>query len=290
MSLWARLKSTIKYLTPPVLIDLTRSLGNLIHLWIIEWEYMPDGWATERTNPKIKGWNVESVLEAYKSRWTAFVKNLEGTAPFGASPESLTFRQIDLVFHNTIMSYAYAFTLASRYRSSISMLDWGGGIGHYYLISKTLVPDLKIEYHCKDVPVLAEHGQTLFPEAYFYADETCLARQYDFVLVSTSLHYSQDWRSLLERLARATDGYLFVTQLPIVHQISSFVFVQRPYQYGYNTEYLGWCLNHDEFLKYAETAGLELMRQFVTGQQPVIHRAREQCQYYGFLFRPFSKK
>jgi putative methyltransferase (TIGR04325 family) len=279
-------KQTIKYLAPPCLIDLARRLKMIVRRERPEWEYVPEGWARAQADDKITGWNVQSVLEAYKAKWPAFVHQLEGTAPLGTSPESHTLQQNDLAFHNTMMVYAYALTLASWQKASITMLDWGGGIGHYYLISKTLLPGLEIDYHSKDMPVFIEHGRRLFPQAHFYADESCLTQRYDFVLASTSLHYSQDWSAVLARLAKATAGYILITQLPIVYQSRSFVFVQRPYRYGYNTEYLGWCLNRAEFLDRAKEAELELVREFLTGHQVLIARAPEPCEYRAFLFRP----
>ena len=288
MNNWAKVKSTIRDLTPPLL---WRSLSQLRSLQAtkeqnhIEWEYIPEGWQALKTDPNIKGWNVESVLEAYKANWPNFLKTLEGTLPFGISPESSSQAYTNFIFHNLMMTYAYALSLSTRHKSSISMLDWGGGIGHYYLLSQNLVPALEIDYHCKDVPVLAEHGRSLFPKAHFYTDETCLERKYDFVLVSGSFQYSQDWVSALKGLAQATGGYLFITRLPIAHQAPSFVIVQRPYQYGYNTEYLGWCLNRGEFLQCAQKLGLELIREFVVEPLPPIHRAPEQPEHWGFLFR-----
>jgi hypothetical protein len=83
----------------------------------------------------------------------------------------------------------------------------------------------------------------------------------------------------------AAAGFLFVTRLPVVQTHASFVFVQRPYAYGYNTEYWGWCLNQAEFLAQASQAGLTLVREFVTGEAPVITDAPEQCEYRGFLFQ-----
>jgi len=73
--------------------------------------------------------------------------------------------------------------------------------------------------------------------------------------------------------------------MPFVLQAPSFVFVQRPYMYGYNTEYLGWCLNLTDFLNETSRLGLELVREFVVGERPRIINAPEQCQYRGFLFR-----
>jgi hypothetical protein len=108
--------------------------------------------------------------------------------------------------------------------------------------------------------------------------------KYDFVLASASFQYSQDWKLALKGLAKATDGYLLITRIPIVHQVPGYVIVQRPYQYGYDTEYLGWCLNRDEFLDTAKDLGLNLVREFVAQASPFVHHAPEQPEYLGFLF------
>ncbi|MEI6370131.1 MAG: hypothetical protein WCO49_10520 [Nostocales cyanobacterium ELA608] len=192
------------------------------------------------------------------------------------------------MFHNIVITYGYVLALTSRQKSELSLLDWGGGIGHYYLISQKLIPDLIIDYHCKDVPILAEYGQELFPKAHFYSDESCLSRKFDLVFASTSLHYSQNWQHTLKGLAEATSGYLFITRLPIVHQVASYVMVQRPYEYGYNTEYLGWCLNKDEFLSVAASFNLGVIREFISQVSPYIHNAPAQPQYWGFLFAPIK--
>lgn len=291
MSNWANVKPLIRDLTPPLIWRSLRRLRSLpaSQAQLIEWEYIPEGWEAAKTDPNIKGWNVESVLEAYKANWSTFLKSLEGTLPFGISPESGSEKRTNLLFHNLMMTYAYALSLSTRHKSSISMLDWGGAIGHYYLLTQKLLPDLEIDYHCKDVPVLADYGRSLFPQARFYADETCLERTYDFILVSGSFQYSKDWVSLLKSLSGATGEYLFITRLPVVHQAASFVMVQRPYQYGYDTEYLGWCLNRGEFIQGAQQAGLEVIREFVVEPLPPIHRAPEQPEHWGFLFRKPAK-
>lgn len=251
----------------------------------ILWEYMPDGWETEKRDQDIKGWNVQSVLDTYIAGWPIFVAHLGSTHPLGFWYEVHDRMNTNLIPHNIHMSYAYALALASRSQDRISMLDWGGAIGQYYKLSRTLFPDLEIEYHCKEVSLLAEHGRSLFPEAHFHSDESCLGRTYDFVLASSSIHYTKDWATLVRRLAGATGKYLYITRIPIVEHAESFVFVQRPYTTGYNTEYLGWCLNRGELLRVAQDAGLSLVREFVMGENPEIERAPEQNMYRGFLFR-----
>ena len=282
------LKEILKLITPPVFLHLVKFLRKR-SITRREWEYIPGGWAYADKHAEIKGWNVQNVLDVYKEKWPQFVDMLGGTAPLGVSHESDLTTNLDIQSHNAMMSFGYALGLASHHKDRISMLDWGGGIGHYYLLAKALHPDMDIEYHCKDVPVLSGYGAQLFPQQHFYQDELCLERKYDFVLASTSIHYTQDWKTLMMQLAGATCGYLYIANLPSIQQASSFVFVQRPYQYGYNTEYLGWCLNRTEFLHTAKHSGLVLLREFIYGYQPVIFGAPEQNSYHGYLFRVHSE-
>jgi putative methyltransferase (TIGR04325 family) len=184
------------------------------------------------------------------------------------------------------MCFGYVLVLAHAGQPKLSMLDWGGGLGHYLLLAQTLSPGVEVDYHCKDVPLLVAEGKRMLPEATFYSDDSCLARRYDLVLASGSMHYDSDWRHVLSGLAAATVRYLFVTRLPVIHVAASYVFIQRPYRYGYNTEYLGWCLNRNEFLEEAGKVGLHLVREFVTGERPAIEGAPEQCEYRGYLFAP----
>ncbi|WP_156120470.1 hypothetical protein [Neosynechococcus sphagnicola] len=277
-------------MTPPLVWQLARRLWlnqpvQTPDSSVPEWEYIPEGWDYLDQHPEVKGWNVSEVLAVYQEKWPRFVEMVQGTTPLGISHESNLATKTDIVSHNIMITFGYAIALAAQGRQSLTFLDWGGGIGHYYLLSKALLPNITINYHCKDVPVLTNYGQELFPHAHFYADESCLEQTYDFVLVSGSLQFSQDWLGILNRLSQVTGNYLLVTNCPTLQQTPSFVFIQRPYKYGYNTEYLGWCLNRHELITCCQTAGLELVREFVNGHRPLIKNAPEQNEYRGFLFR-----
>lgn len=280
------LRRFLREVTPPFIPKAIEALRKKRHGGAPAWEYMPQGWDAQSDDAAIKGWDVQSILETYKKKWPEFLNNLEGVRPFAFSPEANDPDIPDLAFHNSLMSYAYALARTAWGQSTISMLDWGGGIGHYIEFNRRLFPALEVDYHCKELPLLAAYGQELFPEAHFYSDETCLQRKYDFVVSSSSLQYARDWRDLVNKLASATSGFLFITLLPTVTESASYVMVQRPYEYGYDTEYLGWCINRSELLECAEAAGLELEREFMIGTKPDIHKAPGQCEYRGFLFRP----
>lgn len=233
-----------------------------------------------------RGWDVDSVVAAQAQRWPTFVERLVGHAPLSSPPDAIDPAVVDINYHNSVMVLAYALALTARGKTSISMLDWGGGIGHSWKIASALLDDVSIEYHCKDLSRLVEYGRALAPSAHFYADDAYQERSYDFVLASSALQYSPTWQSTFRGLAEVTDGYMLLTAIPIVHESPSFVFLQRPHHYGYNTEYLAWCLNRDEVLTEAAAAHLLVVREFELGYEPPIAGAPEQCRYRAFLFRP----
>lgn len=288
------LKDVTRLVLPPAGYAGLRELRRRLRRAPREWEYVPEGWHALQSDSRLKGWNEASVADTYRSRWLAYRAALESTLPLSVTSEHIPgpalaqapYGEVDVLLHNTVMSYAYALSRSARGRQDLSLLDWGGGVGHYALLSQTLFPDLRIDYHCKDVPATIAVGRQLLPQATFYDDDdSCFSRTYDLALASGSLHYAQDWQAVLGRLAAASSGYVFVTQLPIVHRAPPFVFVQRAYQYGYHTEYLGWCLRREELLEVAAGHRLRLVREFVTGFKPPVHRTPEPPEYRAFLFR-----
>jgi putative methyltransferase (TIGR04325 family) len=171
-------------------------------------------------------------------------------------------------------------------RERISVLDWGGGVGQYFPLARALLPEVKIDYHCKDVPVLASVGRELLPEISFYDDDSCLDRRYDLVLAAGSLQYVEDWQNTLRRLAGATQRYLLLTRTPTVGQSQSFVVLQRGQPYGFGTDVLEWFFNRYELLECAAGTGMRLVREFVMLDQTPAAGVPEQAQYRGFLFEP----
>ncbi len=270
-------------LLPPLLYDALRALRPLGRR--PAWEYLPGGFAS--LPPASRGWNDASVLAAQRERWPAFLAAIEGSGPLGVAHESPAIGREDLAAHNTVMAFGYVLARAAHGRARLSLLDWGGGIGHYAALARALMPEVGLDYHCRDLPLLCAHGRTLFPEARFHEDDAgCLARAYDLVLASSSLQYHEDWRGTLARLAPAVGAWLFVTRLPTVRRVPSFVVVQRPHAHGYHTEYAGWFINRGELVAHAQSLGLRLEREFLIDERVSVPRAPEPCEYRGFLFRP----
>jgi putative methyltransferase (TIGR04325 family) len=266
-----------------------RAVGRVVP-WLREWEYVPEGWARQHADPEIAGWNTTGVLEAYRAKLPAVRKALDGTGPidFPTSPALPTEKGAEWE-QRAILAYAYALALASRGRDRVSILDWGGGVGVFYLLTTALLPaEVEIDYHVKDVPVLCAYGRKELPEAHFHEDESCLERRHDLVLASSSLQYSEDWTRVLEGLAAATAGHLFLTRVPVVRRSDSFVVRQRVRPYGAKAAYLSWVFNRGELVGAATGSGMELVREFVLGYRPSIRGAPEQDETRGFLFRAVS--
>ena len=235
----------------------------------------------------MRGWNVPSVADAQKRKWEAYQQSLRGTAPLGINHESRWKPTSgDLRDHNTLVSFAYVLALAAWQKQRLSLLDWGGGMGHYYVLSKALLPTVDIDYFCHDVPLLCQAGREVLPQAHFFdSPQEAFSRSYDFVLASSSVWYEEEWRPLLDKLIRVADPYLYVSRMIFVNRVPSYVAVQRPWAVGYGTEYLCWILNKKEFLDHVLSRGMELVREFLISSAQHIHRAPEQGDYRGFLFR-----
>jgi putative methyltransferase (TIGR04325 family) len=289
----SRLKAFLRAVLPPVVVDATRPIRRRREQ--PRWEYVPEGWA-RHVAPGI-GWDVATVGARHRAIWDRWLGVLSGTGALGVDfwmymrdaelgAESGT----DLDFaHNSVMILGYVLARTAQQRKRISVLDWGGGVGQYAPLARTLLPEVEIEYHCKDVPVLNAIGRNLLPDVTFHDDNSCLDRRYDLVLVSSSLQYIEQWQNALRGLAGATENYLLLTRTPTVANYPSFVVVQRGQPYGFGTDVLQWFLNRDELLECAAEADLKLVREFVIMDATPAKGVPEQMRSRGFLFEPGGK-
>ncbi|MGE5273848.1 MAG: methyltransferase, TIGR04325 family [Verrucomicrobiota bacterium] len=245
-----------------------------------EWEYVPEGW--ERP---VKGWDVEAVARAYGAKWPDYLAAIEAPNPLGVHHETAGVTTGDVSAHNVLVAFAYVVALAARGRNRLSVLDWGGGLGHCWALARSVVPGLELEYHVKETPAVCAQGNGVAPDVHFHEDDSCLDRSYDLVVASSSLQYAEDWRGLLDRLAGAAESHLYVVRVPVALSAPSFVVLQRAHAYGYETEYVGWILNRHEFLAYAAGSGVSLAREFLLDARFSAEGAPETpVEHRGFLF------
>lgn len=276
------LRSIVKRLLPPVLADAIRRLMPAQSAGPGEFEVVGTEWPSDTSeNP---GWADDRIARDQARRWPIFVASIAAPAPLDTPHEIENGTHPNMAFHNTYMCFGYVMGTAARQRTNLSVLDWGGGVGNYYAVMGSMWPDLKIEYHCKDLPAFCREGRRLLPESHFYEDDTCLSRRYDLVMASGSLQCSADWRAVSAGLAAAAGSHLYITRIPILEQHKSLVVRQNAAIHGFNDSLLGWFLNKAEFLAHMESCDVRLVREFLIDEKPYTPAIEETAQYRGFLF------
>jgi hypothetical protein len=207
------LKHIIRLLLPPIFLEAIAKIRSYLTPARPEWEVMPNTDAVWTAHP---GWAHRSIAETERAKWPAFLASIEGTRPFGWPHEALAGTPIDVGAHNMIVTFGYVLGRAAVRKRRISVLDWGGGIGHYYLYSRRLQPELSLDYVVKDLPSLCAVGHSLLPEPTFTSDDSqALSRNYDLVLASSSLQYNRNFYDVLGRLCDVAAGWLMVTRSPL---------------------------------------------------------------------------
>jgi putative methyltransferase (TIGR04325 family) len=282
MSVRTGLGKIVRLMTPPIVFK-AFSYFTSSHAHDPVLEYAPDAWDMMTPGSgQATGWNAENVAETERAKWEAFCRNLERPGPLGFAhehPDMSVTRHVP--FHNVHMTYAYLLALTAHHKDEISVLDWGGALGHYYQIGRAVLPDVKIDFHCRELPKLAAAGRELNPDVQWHVDDSCLDRSYDLVMMNGSLQYFRNWQETMGRVSAAADQFFFLTRLPVVQHSPSFPARQRVY----GTEMIHMQFNQDEVLQVAQRAGLELFREVVVGDRPHIHNAPEQCELRGWIFK-----
>ena len=90
---------------------------------------------------------------------------------------------------------------------------------------------------------------------------------------------------MLKRLADAASDLLFVTRLPVIHELASFAVYQRSAPYGVSALLPMWCLNVSELMGVMRGTGFSLEREFLLNETRTTRGAPEECSFRGFLFR-----
>lgn len=272
-------REALKKFLPPILFDAWCGVRKSREL--PEWEYAP-GARVGAAGPG--GWNTASVVDAELRKWPRFLELTAGASPLGIAHEAVELRNDDANAQCVVTAFGCVLHAAAAGKKSLSILDWGGGLGHYRVFAHALAPDLEILYHCKDTSFFCEAARPLHPGAIFFSNENeALAKRYDLVIASSSLQYSADWKRDLARLAAVTP-YLYLARVPLVEKVPTFPVLQRAHRYGYATEYAGFFFNRCEFLETAARCGLETVREFVDLERFSVPGAPEQCKVGGFFF------
>jgi len=265
-------KQIFKNIVPPVLWSVGRNLKRRFAHSETHFQFAPRGWST----PLPGGSHSDDFWTTFSAREHAGTEEL--IARIQARQPLLDTGGDD---HTNYILFGYALALVARQQAQVSVLDYGGNLGYYYWLGRALVPGVELDYHCKELPKVAEAGRRLTPEITWHTDDGVLGRSYDLVMFSSSIQYLPNWQDLLIRAGQAASTYLLLADVPTVRDVPAYVATQR--ECGKTN--LQIIMNRSEIVGTVERAGLRLVREFAMGPHPPIANAPEQPMCLGWLFQ-----
>ena len=263
----------LKPIIPPLLWNIGKNLKRRLFRSVDHFAYATEGWSTRLPESATSHDYWRSSVARERSACEALIARVQAHEP------SLT---ADADVKHALFGYVLA--RAGRNQDRLTVLDYGGNLGDYYWLATAFMPAVDLEYHCKELPPVAAAGRALSPAVIWHTDDGCLATVYDLVMFSSSLQYLENWRDVLTRAARSVRGYLFLSDVPTVRNVPSYVVTQR--SGGMTT--LQYQLNHREIVETVQAAGLNLIHEFNLGAHPPVEKAPEQPVCVGLLFQPIS--
>lgn len=259
----------LKSMVPPFLWNIGKDVKRRLLRSVDHYAYAPRGWATPLPAKSQDYWHA--LIARQRSECETLIARIQRGEP------ALTADRQDV--KHVIFGYVLAMTAHEKPR--VTVLDYGGNLGDYYWLARALVPDVALEYHCKELPNMAAAGQAVSPAVFWHTDDSCLARRYDLAMFSGVMQYLPEWQDILRRAAAATDNYLFVTDVATVRTVPGFLATERS---GGATG-LYQLLNRDEIIGTIQRTGLRLIREFEMDPHPMIAHAPEQPTRAGWLFQ-----
>jgi len=261
-------KRMLQSLTPPLLWKGLTILKQRLVPSRNGFSYAPKGWAT----PLPRGRDTADYWIAFIDKERSECKLLISRIQAGIALDGG-----EGVKHR---AFGDVLAMAARNRDRIAVLDYGANLGDYYWLTRSLVPGVELDYHCKELLELAAAGQQLTPSATWHTDDSCLDRSYDLVMFSSSLQYVPDWQAVLGRAARSSACYLFLSDVPTVRNVPTFAALER----SAGMTNVHHQLNRTDILQTVASEGLQMVREFAMSPHPFIDGAPEQPTRVGWLF------
>ena len=247
-------------------------------------EALPCGW--EDDQQQFPGWEIDSVLQTTADYHVKIQRRLNTTLPVIS----------DLQRHSEIMVLGMTVAMVkAECLEPVRLLDWGGALGTSAIVLDMVMPKVRVDYHCADLPATTALGRKLNPERVSFHDvrkDQCSVfdQEYDVVYCGESLQYCKNWRLITGQLAKTAKRWLLFTRIPVVASVPSYVMAYRMFHTRLKTAALCWAINRYELLAELETWGFELVRELPYSSFPYIQKANEQAELQGYLFQRVAPK
>jgi putative methyltransferase (TIGR04325 family) len=165
-------------------------------------------------------------------------------------------------------------TVVLAMQESLSLLDFGGGLGIGYMTLLESVPEAanKIHYTIIEVPEVCEVGKQLHPknETGGGGGITYLSKmptdKFDIVHASSSLQYIEDWKEWVFTIAKVSPTYILLSDV-FAGSINPFVSLQN----YYGSRIPHWFLGLEELLQAFDQYGYKLLMKSSVASRRLNH-------------------
>ena len=234
------LKALLRSLTPPKLLS---PVG----------ETAPT--ATPQTWVKLDAWpNVVSTWAYVSGEGNGAIEKAR-EEDRNAEEQGFTAPQPSEIVRAYMLAFAFAAARAADGKTSLSVLDFGGGLGLYSTVARLALTNKSVDYTVQELPAIAKAGILARPSVRFISDEQQLAAAYDLVFAQGSLQYVKNWREQLAKLASHSGPWLYLARVLVLKSPTVVVHQSIP-----GDQFAFWCWNEAELLDFAASIGLALVQ------------------------------
>jgi putative methyltransferase (TIGR04325 family) len=150
--------------------------------------------------------------------------------------------------------------------SSLSILDFGGGLGIGYMTLIESIPFKKefIDYTIVEVQEICELSKKLYTSGEVsYISKLPSEGSFDLIHSASALQYIESWKEILKKFADFNPKYILLSDV-FAGNIPTFVTLQN----YYDSKIKHWFFNLDEYLEALRDLGYQLiMKSYVTSKR-----------------------
>ena len=259
-------KRIVKSCIPPIAIDLLRSYKHGTqpdHTWEGIYEHYKD----------VPGNGLAFESDVWADSMGQFIQSQLADKKNGINSTASLAENAFLPFLVSIISTE---------KTSVRILDFGGGLGATYLHLRSLSrQSCAIDYHVVETPRLCEQGGALFRndnQIHFHSSLPVLG-DVDVVYISSALQYVEDYVGLLQKLSAYQPRFILFVKLSS-GDIPTYATAQKNVR-GSTIPY--WFLNIDKLVEIMSAAGYVLTfrsvleREYNQDNFPEEYRLKRAC-------------
>jgi len=143
-------------------------------------------------------------------------------------------------------------------KKRIRILDFGGGLdGSFFPLKACLPANTTVDYHVVETDAICREGRRTFRGVRglrFHTKFPSRSQSFDIVHAGSSLHYVEDWKSVLNKFAGYKPRFILLSGL-MAGGIKTFV----TFQNYYGTKIPVWFWNEQEVIKAMQRRGYRLI-------------------------------